>query len=348
MRYSGVSWDATGYAVEVLGDDGRLATAPVRFRVDQTDAMITYLCDVGGSTVTVVDSTNGLLDGRMMAAGLDVYRADPHVLPPRPRFGSVAPGQLALAAHRDLATLTRLERDRGTQTGREGDLQAGIAASAPVIEALTDAGRCLGFGSRDRREVALTFDDGPNPPYTGQILDTLERYGVPATFFCIGLNASGSTEDIARMREQGHGLGNHTWSHPFLPELSRSQLAEQVVRTGEAIAEASGGPAPTLFRPPYGSRTPEVASWLGELDSTIVLWDVEPFDWAMRGAEVIADIVLKETRPGSIILLHDGGGDRSQTAASVPLIIEGLLAQDYTFVLVDDLVAADGRPVRAH
>jgi peptidoglycan/xylan/chitin deacetylase (PgdA/CDA1 family) len=346
VLYSGVSWGATGYEVVVLDDAGGPASPTTRFGVGETDAMIAYLRGLGEPAVTVVDSTNGLLDGRMMAAGLDVYRADPHVLPERPLFGSVAADHLAGTARRDLASLTRLARDRGTQTGREAELEAGIAASAAVVDALTIARRCLSFGDRHRPEVALTFDDGPHPPYTGQILDTLERYGIPATFFCIGLNAGGRTEEVARIREQRHGLGNHTWSHPFLPELSRAQLSEQIARTAETIAEASGGPAPALFRPPYGSRTPQIARWLAEMVSTIVLWDVEPVDWAMPGAEVIARIVLERTRPGSIILLHDGGGDRSQTVASLPAIIDGLLVSGYRFVLVEDLVPAIGAPER--
>ncbi|WP_405809342.1 polysaccharide deacetylase family protein [Streptomyces sp. NBC_01520] len=347
MLYSGVSWGATGYEVEVLDHEGNHAAAPARFSVSETDAMIVYLRDLGGKAAHVVDSTNGLLDGRMMAAGLAVYRADPHVLPERPLFGSVEAADLARAAQRDLSALTLLERDRGTQTGREDDLEAGIAASTLAIDALTGAGRCLGAGTRDRLEVALTFDDGPNPPYTGQIMDVLEQYGIPATFFCIGLNAGGQAEEISRMRDQGHGLGNHTWSHPFLPELSRKQLEEQITRTGDTIAQAGGGAAPTLFRPPYGSRTPDVTRWLGDLDSTIVLWDVDPSDWSMPGAGVIARTVLEQTRPGSIILLHDGGGDRSQTVAALPMIIEGLLARGYSFALVDDLVTPTGRTVRA-
>jgi peptidoglycan/xylan/chitin deacetylase (PgdA/CDA1 family) len=202
---------------------------------------------------------------------------------------------------------------------------------------MTASGRCLSHGDRARREVALTFDDGPRPPYTGRVLDVLERYGVPATFFCVGLNAGAYPEYLARMRAQGHGLGNHTWSHPFLPDLSRPQLVAQISRAGEAIAEAGDGVAPGLFRPPYGSRTPQVMDWLSEIDQTMVLWDVAPDDWMMPGADTVARNVLDQTRPGSVILLHDSGGDRSDTVAALPLIIEGLLARDYRFVLVDEL-----------
>lgn len=340
MLYSGTSWSASGYEVQVIDDSGRQVMSPARFGAGRTSEMIAYLKSIDGPHSTVVESTNGILDGRMMAAGLDVYRADPWILPERPVFGSVPAIDLARAGQRDLSALTKLERRRGTQTGREAGLDGDIAASGAEDAALTAAGRCLSHGGRDRPEIALTFDDGPLPRYTRQILDVLERYQIKATFFCIGMHAVGHADDIAMISAQGHALGNHTWSHPFLPELSYPQLTEQIERTQEAIAAASGDAVPTLFRPPYGSRTPEVMSWLGEKASTIVLWDVDPSDWAMPGADEIARIVLDQARPGSIILLHDGGGDRSQTVAALPAIIEGLQERGYRFALVEDLLPA--------
>jgi peptidoglycan-N-acetylglucosamine deacetylase len=347
VLYAGVSWGVECYEISTVDADGRSALPVVSFGADRTDEMITYLTSIPHRLATVVDSTNGMIDGRMMAAGLDVYRADPWALPPRPVFGSVSAVDLASAAARDLSQLTRLQRDRGTQTGREDDLVAGIDASAAATDGLIASGRCLANGHRDLLEVALTFDDGPLPPYTGQVLDVLERYGVPATFFCVGLNVSAFPEEVARIREQGHTLGNHTWSHPFLPELSRRQLVAQLEHTDSAIMSASGGARPTLFRPPYGSRTPEVAGWLGELDSTVVLWDVDVSDWSMPGAGVIADMTLAQTKPGSVILMHDGGGDRSQTVAALPAIIEGVLARGLRFVRVEEMTTPSGHVVRA-
>ena len=337
-RFAGVSWDASGYEVAAVAADGSPVTEEIRFSVDLTAEMISFLVSLGPDAVAVVDSTNGTIDGRMMAAGLTVYRADPWVLPERPLFGSVPATALAGAAQRDLATLTKLERGRGTQTGREADLASRIAESAAATAALSGMGRGLSHGTRKRRDVALTFDDGPLPPYTGHVMDLLERFGVPATFFCVGLNAGAYRDEIARMSKHRHGIGNHTWSHPLLPELSRPQLMEQINRTNETIAGAGAAASPRLFRPPYGSQTPEVTGWLGETDLTVVLWDIDPFDWAMPGSAEIARIVVEETQPGSVILLHDGGGDRSQTVASLPAIIEGLLDRGYRFVLVDELV----------
>ncbi|WP_237720286.1 polysaccharide deacetylase family protein [Streptomyces xiaopingdaonensis] len=286
----------------------------------------------------VVESTNGSLDGRLMAAGLRVHRADPRLLPERPLFGSVPAEVLARTGLDGGDGLVPLERHRGTQTGREDQLALQTTESATTDRRLRAAGQLLRHGPRDRHEVALTFDDGPLPPYTDHILDILGRYGIPATFFCLGIHTAGFAEHLVRMREQGHALGNHTWSHPFLPELSRAQAAEQIERTAEAVAEASGGGAPRLFRPPYGARTPEMLSRLPAFGVTTVLWDVAPDDWAMRTADDIARDVLAEVRPGSVVLLHDGGGDRAPTVAALPRLIEGLLARGYTFVRADAMV----------
>ncbi|MFE0106903.1 polysaccharide deacetylase family protein [Streptomyces sp. NPDC059009] len=338
MLYAGISWHAGGYRLAVVGPDGRQALPPADYAAPRADELIARLHRFEEPVTVAVESTNGTLDGRLMAAGLRVHRADPWLLPGRPLFGSVPAQDVARAGLRAVDGLVPLAAHRGTQTGREDELAAQTASSADADRALAAAGRLFSHGPRGRREVALTFDDGPLPPYTGQILDILERYGVVATFFCVGINAGGFAEDLVRMREQGHAIGNHTWSHPFLPELSRPQLAEQIGRTAEAIAGASGGAEPRLFRPPYGSRTPQVLNWLRELETTTVLWDVAPDDWALRQADAIARDVLADVRPGSVILLHDGGGDRSPTVAALTPIIEGLLERGYTFVRADTLV----------
>jgi peptidoglycan/xylan/chitin deacetylase (PgdA/CDA1 family) len=340
LLYAGVSWNETGYVVAIVDDDGRPSRPMATYAAARTSQMIRDLRDLAlrQPLVAVIESTCGLLDGRMMSAGLTVYRADPRQLPERPAFGSVPAGELASLAQRNLSALARLRSAGGTQTGRLDDLLAGRDASTVKLERMVRAGRALSHGDRHRPEVALTFDDGPNPPYTSRILDVLERYEVPATFFCVGMNVLAHPEEIVRIREQGHTLGNHTWSHPFLTDLSQAQLTEQIDRTGESIAMA-GGSAPTVFRPPYGSLSPQVMDWLEGLPPAVTMWDVGTNDWAMPGAEVIAREVHDKTQPGSIILLHDGGGDRSQTAEALPAIIEGLLARGLTFTTPDRMLS---------
>jgi peptidoglycan/xylan/chitin deacetylase (PgdA/CDA1 family) len=262
------------------------------------------------------------------------------MLDERPAFGSVPARSLALLARWNLSHLTRLQVKDGTLYKRVSELDAGWYPAQPMMAEMAQAGTCVSHGSRERAEIALTFDDGPNPPYTGAILDVLARYDVPATFCCVGLHASAHTEELARMAEAGHGFGNHTWSHPFLPDLSARELALQLERTDEAIANGGGTSTRRMFRPPYGSRSPEVVGWLAadEEGPTVVLWDVDAGDWAMPGADAITATVLEQARPGSIALLHDGGGDRSQTAEALPAVIEGLLGRGYRFALVADML----------
>ncbi|MFI1062864.1 MULTISPECIES: polysaccharide deacetylase family protein [Streptomyces] len=340
MLYSGISWSADGFTVDVIDEHGEQRRPTRRFGPRHTHELIGYLRGFEEEPAAVVDSTNGVLDGRMMAEGLTVYRADPQHLGERPVFSSVPAADIAAAALRGLGALTRLQRDRGTQTGREGDLAESARGSEQALAEWTRRGTCVSRGSGERREISLTFDDGPQPPYTGQVLDVLQRYDVPATFFCTGMYASAYPEYLARMREEGHGIANHTWSHPMLFELTRPQLVEQLDRTNEAIAAATGGRAPTLFRPPYGSRTPETLGWLAEAGLTTVLWDVAPDDWAMPGAGTIATSVVEQARPGSIVLLHDSGGDRSQTVAALAPMIEGLLERGFRIVPVEQQLGA--------
>ncbi|MFD9523603.1 polysaccharide deacetylase family protein [Streptomyces sp. NPDC059979] len=250
MLYSGISWSADGITVDVIDERGERRQPSRLFGPRHTQELIRYLHGFAGELAAVVDSTNGVLDGRMMAEGLTVYRADPQHLGERPPFAAAPAEDIAAAARRGLGALTRLERHRGTQTGREPDLAEFARISEQALAEATERRTCVSRGSGERREISLTFDDGPQPPYTGQVLDILRRYDVPATFFCTGMYATAYPEYLARMLEEGHGIGNHTWSHPLLFELTRPQLVEQLDRTNEAIAVAAGGRAPTLFRPP--------------------------------------------------------------------------------------------------
>ena len=319
--FAGVAWSEHGFHVEFVDASGS-STGPARtFATSELSALVRL---VTGSVVTV-DSTNGVLDGTLLAAGVDVRRADPGQLPPRHLFGSVP--ALELARLSLIRTATRLSLAEGSLTGRLGELTAATATAGPTVD----------HGDRDRLEVALTFDDGPHPVHTAEVLDALDRYGAPATFFCVGISVSSQPELLARAAASGHAIANHTWSHPFLPDLRVNELQDQVARTRDALTNAVGT-TPAFVRPPYGSLNREVMQAWEPLPEQVVLWDVEAEDWVMPGADVIADRVLNATRPGSIILLHDGGGDRSQTARSLPAIIEGCLARGLRFVTVPDML----------
>jgi peptidoglycan-N-acetylglucosamine deacetylase len=193
----------------------------------------------------------------------------------------------------------------------------------------------------DARSVALTFDDGPSPS-TDRILEILDDYQVIATFFCIGVYVSERPEITRRIAEQGHSLGNHTWSHRSLPELTEDQLRYEIDATSQILYEATGS-WPSLLRPPYGARNPEVLRALADHGMTSVLWNVDPRDWDCPGADAIVDTTLRDVRDGSIVLLHDGSPEREsreQTVAALPRILEGLLSRGYRFVTADDASVA--------
>ncbi|WP_316525969.1 polysaccharide deacetylase family protein [Kitasatospora brasiliensis] len=202
-------------------------------------------------------------------------------------------------------------------------LAAGAAVTLPVTQAQA-------AGPKAAKVVYLTFDDGPSPAYTPKVLATLSRSGVRATFFEIGQNVAAHPSVTAQVARQGHSVQNHTWSHPDLRKLSASALNAQVADTDRAI-RAQTGRTPSCLRPPYGAVNGTVRSKASALGKQVVLWSVDPADWSRPGTAAIRSRVLDNVRPGSVILLHDGGGDRSQTVAALPTIISTLKARGYTF-----------------
>jgi peptidoglycan/xylan/chitin deacetylase (PgdA/CDA1 family) len=199
-------------------------------------------------------------------------------------------------------------------------------------------GRVQGRLSTAGREVALTFDDGPNPRATPRILDTLRELGLHATFFMLGRHVERWPQLARRVAEEGHGIGNHGYHHRRLhargPAYTRldMQLGTQVI--GEAT-----GVAPPYFRAPHGFRNPWVGGIARELGQRVVGWTLGVWDTDRPGADVIAQRVRRGARPGCIVLLHDGDacdadGDRLQTADALPLIIRDLRASGFRFGLL--------------
>ncbi len=334
---AGIGWRGGQYEVAIVDELGRTMAGPSVFDGRRVGELVRVLLDqaarCGGTFGCVVDSTNGTLDGHLMAAGLAVYRADPWMLPDRPPHGSVPARVLAAT---DPAGLTRLRPETGSLGGREAEYCAAVAASADAERELARSGRWLVRGSGVRPEVALTFDDGPHPVFTPLVLDVLARYRIRATFFCVGLCAVAYPELVARIVGEGHTVGNHTWSHPYLPDLTRDEVLRQVDTTREVI-DAVAGTAPVMVRPPYGSRTPDVLRWLAARDLTTVLFDVDARDWTTPGTVAIVATVTTSAAPGSIVLMHDAGGDRTQTVAALPRIVEALGGRGLRFVTVDQL-----------
>lgn len=188
--------------------------------------------------------------------------------------------------------------------------------------------------------VALTFDDGPWPGQTERILDILKKEKVPATFFMLGSRAKKSPAVARRVAAEGHQVATHSFSHKKIWTESLPVVRREVRRGAEAVEEASGV-HPRWFRPPGGRVTGLIAAEARIANLKIVLWDVDPSDWRQPRASVIARRVVGATEPGSVVLLHDGGGDREQTITALPWIIHGLQKKGYTFVTLDQMEQLD-------
>jgi peptidoglycan/xylan/chitin deacetylase (PgdA/CDA1 family) len=172
-----------------------------------------------------------------------------------------------------------------------------------------------------RKLVAITFDDGPHPTWTPRVLDTLKRYKVKATFFVNGLNAERYPGLVARMRREGHTVANHTWNHTAVTSLSAAALRNDVLRTSSSIKRRSGQKVVCYFRPPYGRHNAVSDARVKALGLSVVLWTVDTGDWKRPGSAAIRARAAK-ARSGDIVLLHDGGGDRSQTVAALPGMLQ--------------------------
>ncbi|MBV9049881.1 MAG: polysaccharide deacetylase family protein [Solirubrobacterales bacterium] len=194
-------------------------------------------------------------------------------------------------------------------------------------------------GPSSRREIALTFDDGPWPD-TPQFLDILEREHVVATFFEIGNQIATYGEGGAlerRMLADGDMVGDHTWSHPDVSgagDFARGQI----LAAAGAIRAATRGFTPCLFRAPYGSVSGALISEARSLGFTTIQWNVDPSDWARPGTEAIYNNVVANAHSGAIVIQHDGGGDRSETLAALPREIDTLRSEGYRFVTVTQLL----------
>jgi len=187
--------------------------------------------------------------------------------------------------------------------------------------------------------IALTFDDGPWPVYTGQILDILKREQVHATFFMIGRNISHWPALARRVAAEGHAIGNHTWNHPSRPRGVRAEIQ----RTDAELKQTVGF-TPNLFRPPYGIVRNGLAAYARSEGKAVVLWSADSEDWNHASSGAIYSTIMRQSGPGGIALMHDGGGNRAATVAALPNIIASLRARGYRFATVPELLAMHEPP----
>ena len=229
-------------------------------------------------------------------------------------------GRRALTtAQRGVVTLVVLALLSGT---------AWAASSALVFRVSDEPGSP--YTSRSK-VVALTFDDGPHPTYTRQILDILDRYNVPGTFFLIGKQVRQYPRLTTRIVQRGNVAAGHTMNHRDLRGLSPRTFAYEVDSANKAIRNATGRRV-TCVRPPYGSYDSGVIERLAARSIDTAMWSVDPKDWTRPGSDAIVSRTLSQLKPSSVVVLHDGGGNRSQTVAALPRIIKGVRARGYKIV----------------
>ncbi len=198
---------------------------------------------------------------------------------------------------------------------------------------------------RGSKQLALTYDDGPNDPHTLRLLDVLARQEVSATFFLIGSYVN-QRPDIAReIVNAGHVVGNHTFTHPLLTLKNAAEIRRELSECRAALQDAIGDPT-NLFRPPFGGRRPAVLRIARELGMEPVMWNVTGFDWDAAPSEVIEKKISGQIRGGDVVLLHDGGhkqmgADRSQTVVATDRMIARYKSEGYQFATVSKMMRAE-------
>jgi peptidoglycan/xylan/chitin deacetylase (PgdA/CDA1 family) len=228
-------------------------------------------------------------------------------------------------------------------------LTGAVSAAAAVTasyQSMTPTGQWYGrtftglpHGSR---QLALTYDDGPNSLYTPRLLEVLAKHGVHATFFLIGRHVQQCPEMARELVQAGHTVGNHTFTHPLLIFKSEAEIRQELSQCRSALQDAIGQHS-NLFRPPFGGRRPAVLRVARDLGLEPVMWNVTGYDWNAPPAEVIEGKIAKQMRGGDVILLHDGGhkqmgADRSQTVIATDHLITRYKAGGYEFVTIPQMM----------
>ncbi len=193
--------------------------------------------------------------------------------------------------------------------------------------------------STSSKVIAITFDDGPNPIYTQQVLEIFENIGGKATFYMIGEQMEKYTDVVRKVAEHGHEVGNHTYTHPYLSQLS-PEACMQEVNKNEVLAESLIGHKPKTFRPPYLDYNDDTFSILKKNGYPMIgAKNMDARDWEQPGVDFIVEKSRQHSKEGSILLFHDGCGDRSQTIEAVRILVHELSSKGFHFVTVSELLA---------
>ena len=223
-----------------------------------------------------------------------------------------------------------------------------VAAIAAGYQSMAPTGQWYGGTftglAQGTKQLALTYDDGPNDPHTLHLLDVLARHDARATFFLIGHYVKARPDIVRQIAQAGHAIGNHTFTHPLLTFKSEAEIRRELIDCRAAIAEAMGEHS-NLFRPPFGGRRPAVLRIARELGLEPVMWNITGYDWNAPPAETIERKVSGRILGGDVILLHDGGhkqmgADRSQTVTATDHLIPQFKLQGYAFVTIPEMMTA--------
>ena len=223
---------------------------------------------------------------------------------------------------------------------------AGAALATLGYQSLAPTGQWFGRAfhglGRGSKQIALTFDDGPNDPHTFYLLDILAKHNVSATFFLIGRYVRHAPHIATEVAKHGHVIGNHSFTHPLMMVQSETRIRQEIVDCRKAISEVVGEHS-NLFRPPWGGRRPRVFRVVRELGLEPVMWNITGYDWDASSADFIERRVTSRIRGGDVVLLHDGshaafGADRSKTTQAVDHLITRYKAQGYDFVVIPQMM----------
>jgi chitin deacetylase len=234
------------------------------------------------------------------------------------------------------------------KTIRDVKLNSEDRAIAQPISAKSlapDAGTKAIAQSQEPKPIALTFDDGPWQKSTLQILDVLKKNKVKATFFVVGRQVERYPQLVKQIVNEGHALGNHSWSHQY-HHFNQSGVLREIDGTTELVYKTTGVKT-NLFRPPGGVMNNGLASYAHEKKYGIIMWSADSLDWRYRNTAGLVDRVLREARPGGIVLMHDGGGNRHATVEALPIVISQLKKRGYYFVTVPELLDTADKQVVA-
>lgn len=319
------TWQVAGEiaTVELTSQDGEPFVLPETFELQWRDGLLTVKGHGDGSWRTAgLRFAPALGDCNAMVRELHRRLADAGYL----LYENPGPGDDAFTDQTRLA-LMAFQEAQGLEPHGMADAATWAALDISQLPEHTAAGAPI---------LYLTFDDGPDIRYTPQILELLERYDAQATFFVLGEQAEFFPDLIRSEAQAGHYVANHGFAHHAFDDLSRDELYREIQKTERLLREAAGD----LFawdgdvhfvRPPYGLTDASTQEHAGGFGYVVVMWDVDSHDWQLPGANQIVENVLNYVQPGDIVLMHDGGGDRSQTVLALETILQELGAVGYEF-----------------